>query len=59
MLRDTIAAMRGKSAADGPLAEFATGRLPGILTAPSGADVLSAVELADEYGLKLGVDPHS
>jgi len=52
LLRDTLEAARKAGAAD-PLATLVDGKTPAILTAPSGADVLSGVELAGQFGLKL------
>jgi imidazolonepropionase-like amidohydrolase len=49
LLRDTLEAARG----DDPLAAFAAGRLTGFVTAPSGADVLACLQLAQDYGLRL------
>ena len=53
-LRRTVERSR-EAQATGPLAEFARGQRGGILTAPSGADVLTAVELSQAYGLRLAV----
>ncbi len=57
LLRDTLdaAGSTGNKIEDDPLAAFVSGRLPGIMTAPSGADVLSALELADAHHLKLAL----
>jgi imidazolonepropionase-like amidohydrolase len=49
MLREALQAAHGS----GSLAELAAGRLTGFVAAPSGADVLSCVELAQDYGLRL------
>lgn len=54
LLRTTVQRAREAKAA-GPLAEFARGQRAGILAAPSGADVLTAVELSQTYGLRLAV----
>jgi len=56
MLREKLEAVHGgsnSSAERDALRAFAEGRLAGWLTAPSGADVLAGVQLADEYGLRL------
>lgn len=60
MLRSTIAKARqarGRAGgqAEEALSAFSSGRLSGILSAPSGADVLAALELAREFGLKLAL----
>jgi imidazolonepropionase-like amidohydrolase len=52
LLRDTIAKARTTTTSD-PLTAFATGKLTGVFAVPSGADVLAALALADEFGLKL------
>jgi imidazolonepropionase-like amidohydrolase len=53
LLRETIEAARGDTRTDATLAAFATGRLPAVLTAPTGADVLAAVQLNADYGVRL------
>ncbi|HQL54124.1 MAG TPA: amidohydrolase family protein [Phycisphaerae bacterium] len=56
LLRSTLTAARAAPATDdSPLKAFAQGRLPGILTAPSGADVSAALEFINEYKLRLAV----
>lgn len=52
LLRETIAAAR-TAAGDDPLAAFATGKLTGFFAAPSGADVLAGLALADEFELRV------
>ncbi len=52
LLRDTIANARA-AADDDPLAAFAAGRITGFFAVPSGADVLAALALADEFGLRV------
>ena len=52
LLRDTIAAAR-TAAVDDPLTAFATGKLTGFFAVPSGADVLAALALAEEFGLRV------
>lgn len=54
LLRDTLAAARKAGPAD-PLATLVQGQTSAILTAPSGADVLSGVELAEQFGLQLAL----
>jgi len=57
LLRETIEGGRGSSRAaagsDDPVTAFAAGRLTGFVTAPSGADVLACLQLAQDYGLRL------
>jgi imidazolonepropionase-like amidohydrolase len=53
MFRDMLEAARRGEKLDASLADFAAGKLTGVLTAPSGADVLSALELSREYKLRL------
>ncbi len=55
MLRTTLEQARLRSADADPLAALAHGQLVGFLAAPSGADVLSAVDLAREFDLQLVV----
>ncbi len=52
LLRETIAAARA-AAGDDPLAAFATGKLTGFFATPSGADVLAALALAEEFELRV------
>ena len=53
LLRETIESARaGGQGQRDPLAAFAAGQSPALLTAPSAADVLAALQLADEYGVK-------
>ncbi|HUU95227.1 MAG TPA: amidohydrolase family protein [Phycisphaerae bacterium] len=53
LLRETIEAARRDASEDNPLAAFAAGRLTGVFTTPSGADVLAALRLKADYGLRL------
>jgi hypothetical protein len=57
MLREALQTARGEvgrsSTSPYPLAEFAAGRLTGFIAAPSGADVLSCVQLSEDYGVRL------
>jgi imidazolonepropionase-like amidohydrolase len=52
LLRDTIVMAR-TAAEDDPLTAFATGKLTGFFAVPSGADVLAALALAEEFGLRV------
>lgn len=54
MLRDALLrAAQDGGASSAPLGQFARGSLPGIISAPSGADVFAAIALVDELKLRL------
>lgn len=53
MLREAIEGARGSQPVDETFAAFATGKQTGFLTAPSGADALAGLALAEAFGLKL------
>ncbi len=53
LLRETLEAARQEPLAQDSLTEFAAGRLAAVIAVPSGADVLSALQLTEEYGLQL------
>lgn len=53
LLRDTLSAASERPNDADPIASFATGKLTGVLAAPSGADVLAALGLAEQFKLKL------
>jgi imidazolonepropionase-like amidohydrolase len=66
MLRDLLSVARDGKGTTGTAAQatagtpdeitaFAAGRLPGMFTAPRGADVLAALELAQSFNLKLAL----
>ncbi|TWT42265.1 imidazolonepropionase [Phycisphaerae bacterium RAS1] len=56
MLRSAIESARsGKAAAGDALAQLAAGKIPAIVSAPSGADALAASEMVEDYGLKLTI----
>lgn len=54
VLRTKLDAARAAEPSDA-LGAFAQGRAPGILTAPTGADVLTALELAKKHELRLAL----
>lgn len=56
LLRDALREAREDARADGLFSEFAAGRSTGLFAAPSGADVLSVLNLAEEFGLRLAIE---
>ena len=53
LLRETLNTARRTPAEHPLLARLLAGERTGVLAAPTGADVLTATQLADEYGLRL------
>ncbi len=55
LLRSTLARARADGAPHTPLKTFARGQHLGLLTAPTAADVMAALDLAEQFDLKLSL----